>query len=108
MDEDYRLATPDGVRRLIDSFHEVREAAIRDGNFDAIDMLIDFSLALEDGHLSWAERYAVELIAYGGWSVDEAAGIVGVDEERMKAYVDGACEKISEYLRGTEGYEVGG
>lgn len=102
LDEDYRLATANGVHSLLLAWYEVREEAIRSGNYDAIDVLADVVAAMNDAHLSERERDACDLVRR--WDIAEVAGIMNIDETTAMTHLAKGCEKIARYLGESEGY----
>lgn len=104
IDASFNLATPQGARRLIDRWAFVASVAAN-GNYEAVDLLVDMAVAIDDAFLSVDERDVVEYMRTHDFSVEEIAGIIKCSEWHVEACLDTACEKIARHLAGTEGYE---
>ena len=85
---------------MILAWNEVHEEAIRSGNYDAVDCLVDLEDAMENASLSERERDVADLVRR--WDIAEVAGIVGVEESSARTFLMRAATKISEYMRGGE------
>jgi hypothetical protein len=105
LSEDFVLSTPIGVLALFAKYHATHEDAIRTANYDAVVMLVDVDQAVADAWLSWLEAYVVDLVYYGGWSVEETAGIIDIDEALVTSCLCRAAAKVSDYLTESEGYD---
>jgi len=103
LDETYRLSSPDAVRRLIDDWAHVAIEASK-GNYDAVDLLVDFAAALDEAFLNDDELDVIRYRRANDFSIEEIAGIFDRSEWAIEAILTTACEKVSRYFEGTEGY----
>lgn len=102
-DEEYDLSTPQGVERFLSDWPKVCAETAKP-NLAMVDAIVDLAVAMGDAGLTPRERDCAELAYFDGWDIDETAGILAVDAGTVIALLANVCEKVANYLGGTEGY----
>lgn len=109
LETEYPLDTPQGVNALLSNYHYVRSAAIDKGDFDAINMLIDFEIAYSKIKVTRRQKRAMQLVYFADLTQKEAGAIMGVSQQAVQQLLNNVVNKIAEqYRQDLEQVEVNG
>jgi predicted DNA-binding protein (UPF0251 family) len=103
------LDSPANLRILLSDYHALLNRQYQ-GDYAAVDILVDLRKAIEMAQLTGRQSEALRLVYEEDLTQEEAGKRMGVIRESIKTYVEDAIEKISEiyfYWAGHgEGYAI--
>jgi RNA polymerase sigma factor (sigma-70 family) len=103
------LDNPQNLRILLSDYHALLGRQYQ-GDYSAIDILVDLRKAIEMAQLTGRQSEALRLVYEEDLTQEEAGKRLGIARESIKTYVEDAIEKISEiyfYWAGHgEGYAI--
>lgn len=98
----YPLDNPFGVRHLFEDYDKLRDSALTDGDYDAMNVMIDFKDAKENAKLTQKQKDALHYVYRLGYTQEDAADALGyADKSAISHLLDRAINKIAE----SQGYD---
>jgi RNA polymerase sigma factor (sigma-70 family) len=108
IETEYPIETPQGVNALLSNIHHVRSAAIDKGDFDAINLLIDFEIAYSKINVTPRQRQAIQLVYFADLTQREAGEIMGISQQAVQQLIQSVVNKIAEqYAKDLNGAKGG-
>jgi DNA-directed RNA polymerase specialized sigma subunit len=95
----YALNTPKGVGRLLKDMHKLHSRAYEQGDYAAIDILVDMEQAIEKAELTDRQDQAVDYLYRKDFEQGEAAKELGVDGSTLSRHRKAALTKIAAVYR---------
>jgi RNA polymerase sigma factor (sigma-70 family) len=96
IETEYPIETPQGVNALLSNIHHVRSSAIDKGDFDAINLLIDFEIAYSRINVTPRQRQAIQLVYFADLTQREAGEIMGISQQAVQQLIQSVVNKIAE------------
>lgn len=96
LETEYPLETPHGVFALLSNIHHIRSSAIDKGDYDAINLLIDFEIAYSKVRLTERQKEVVKLVFMKGYTQQEAATKLGIARQTVHQIVWNVVNKVSQ------------
>lgn len=108
LENEYPLETPKGVNAFLSNIHHIRSSAVDKGDYDAINMLIDFELAYSRIDITSRQREAVQYVFFADLTQREAGEIMGISQQAVQQLVQSVVLKIAEqYAKDLSGINGG-
>lgn len=99
LENEYPLDTPQGVNALLSNIHYIRCAAIDKGDFDAINLLIDFEIAYSKIEITKRQRQAIMLVYFADLTQKEAGDFMGISQQAVQQLIQNVVKKVAEQYR---------
>jgi predicted DNA-binding protein (UPF0251 family) len=96
LEVEFPLETPQGVNAFLSNIHHVRSAAIDKGDYDAINLLIDFDIAYSKINVTPRQKQAIQLVFFADLTQREAGEIMGISQQAVQQLINSVINKISE------------
>jgi RNA polymerase sigma factor (sigma-70 family) len=96
LETEYPLETPQGVNAFLSNIHYIRSSAYDKGDYDAINMLIDFELAYSKITTTARQREAIQLVFFADLTQREAGEIMGISQQAVQQLIHAVVTKIAE------------
>ncbi|MFF2886663.1 sigma factor-like helix-turn-helix DNA-binding protein [Paenibacillus sp. NPDC057967] len=103
--ESYSLSTAAGVKALLRDRHRIGARRYK-GDTAASDILIDLHSAINSAGLTDRQTEAVALVYGADATLEKAGEIMGCTKQGVKAFVDGAAERVAAVFKRWEYGEV--
>ena len=92
----YPLDNPFGVRFIFEDYDALYHAAYTKGDYDALNVLIDFKQAIEETGLTVKQKDALYYVYELGYKQEEAANVLGIAQKNVSTRIDTAINRIAE------------
>ncbi|MNC31172.1 hypothetical protein D3C75_794860 [compost metagenome] len=102
----YVLNDAAGVKKLLRDRHHISSARFQSGDYNAVDMLVDLSSAINSAGLSEVQAEVVAWISGADMTQQQASEIMHVTRQAITKAYEVACEKIAAVYRKWEYGEV--
>ena len=96
---EYPLDTQQGVNALLSNIHYVYSSAIDNGDFDAINMIIDLEIAYSKIDITKRQREAIRLVFIADLTQREAGEIMGISQQAVQQLIQNVVQKIAEQYK---------
>jgi RNA polymerase sigma factor (sigma-70 family) len=105
------LDNPAGLRILLSDYHALLNRQYQ-GDYSAVDILVDLRKAIAMAQLTGRQSEALRLVYEEDLTQEEAGKRVGIAQQAVEQHVNNAIEAISEiyyyWSRHGEGYAING
>ncbi|WP_427036542.1 sigma factor-like helix-turn-helix DNA-binding protein [Cytobacillus pseudoceanisediminis] len=96
LETEYPLETPQGVNAFLSNIHYIRSSAYDKGDYDAINMLVDFEIAYSKITTTARQREAIQLVFFADLTQREAGEIMGISQQAVQQLIHAVVTKIAE------------
>jgi RNA polymerase sigma factor (sigma-70 family) len=105
------LDSPANLRILLSDYHALLNRQYQ-GDYSAVDILVDLRKAIELAQLTVRQRQAIHLVYEMDLTQEEAGRAMGIAQQNVESYLSTAIEKIAEiyyyWSQHREGYSHNG
>ena len=103
---EFPLESVQGVIALMSNIHYVKVAAYTNGDYDALNLLVDYNEAFQAANITKRQKEALNLVFEKDLTQREAGELLGISQQAVQQLINSVAVRISEYFTRRQGGTV--